>query len=742
MPTFLHPALLWGLPIVAVPVLIHLINMMRHHRVHWAAMEFLLVSQKRNRTWILLKQFLLLLMRMATVAAVVLVVAQPVLRGELGSLFGRNKTHHIVLLDDSFSMSDRWGDTSAFAEARQVIERIAHEAGQQAEPQTFTLLRFSQAGRTSLGTQPDLHEEQIDSQFDSRLREVLERLESSHLAVGPTAALEAIEQLLGDENDEKRIVYLVSDFRAREWSSPGDLKNRLRRLNELGARLHLVNCVDAVRPNLAISELRPAEGTRAAGVPLYMEVGVQNFGPAPARNVSVLVSADDLAQPAVHIAEIPAGKAVRQRFPVHFATAGEHRVAVRLETDAVEPDNFRYRVLKVPADVPVLIVDGDPEAVDARYLAAALAPGGPVQTGISPQIEKPRYLSLNPLETFRSIYLLNIERLDESAVDALESYLSAGGGVGVFLGPRSSARVVNEQFYRDGRGFFPVPVAGEATLAVDRLQNAPDVEVGQHPIFRVFAGGRNDFLSSILVSRYFAVPRDWKPAENSGVEVIAKLRNRAPLMVERAYGDGRVIAAMTTLAPTWNNWARNNPSFVIVMLEMQSHLARRPKGDDPKAVGAPLVVELDPSRYEPQVRFTTPNQGATAATPGTATPTAQGILTTSLPDTALSGIYEVELVRKDGEREVRLHAFNVDAAEGDLKTVGGPELASRLQGVDYEYNPAAMFQHARQDMAGFNLAEPILFALILLLIGEQILAWSASYHPPAGRPVPRTGGAA
>ncbi|MCL4195782.1 MAG: hypothetical protein KJZ87_28860, partial [Thermoguttaceae bacterium] len=29
MPTFLHPALLWGLPIVAVPVLIHLINMMR-----------------------------------------------------------------------------------------------------------------------------------------------------------------------------------------------------------------------------------------------------------------------------------------------------------------------------------------------------------------------------------------------------------------------------------------------------------------------------------------------------------------------------------------------------------------------------------------------------------------------------------------------------------------------------------------------------------------------------------------
>jgi hypothetical protein len=60
--SFLFPSLLAiGLPLVAVPILIHLINLRRQQRIRWAAMQFLLESQRRNRRWILLKQMLLLL---------------------------------------------------------------------------------------------------------------------------------------------------------------------------------------------------------------------------------------------------------------------------------------------------------------------------------------------------------------------------------------------------------------------------------------------------------------------------------------------------------------------------------------------------------------------------------------------------------------------------------------------------------------------------------------------------------
>src|SRR4051812_7532186 len=121
MQAFVNPALLWGLGLLAVPILIHLINLWRHRPVQWAAMEFLLESQKKNRRWIVLRQLLLLLARMAAIAALVLVLAQPLLGNRWGAALGGSRTHHVILLDDSFSMSDRWGDTSAFARGKQAI---------------------------------------------------------------------------------------------------------------------------------------------------------------------------------------------------------------------------------------------------------------------------------------------------------------------------------------------------------------------------------------------------------------------------------------------------------------------------------------------------------------------------------------------------------------------------------------------------------------------------------------------
>ncbi|MFZ4733882.1 MAG: BatA domain-containing protein, partial [Pirellulales bacterium] len=64
MPTFDFTSLLWwGLPLAAAPIIIHLINLLRHRRVEWAAMEFLLASQRKYRTRVLLKQLLLLALR-------------------------------------------------------------------------------------------------------------------------------------------------------------------------------------------------------------------------------------------------------------------------------------------------------------------------------------------------------------------------------------------------------------------------------------------------------------------------------------------------------------------------------------------------------------------------------------------------------------------------------------------------------------------------------------------------------
>ena len=189
-------------------------------------------------------------------------------------------------------------------------------------------------------------------------------------------------------------------------------------------------------------------------------------------------------------------------------------MTARLAADAVAADNTRYSVVDIPVDVPVLLVDGDPAAPDARRLADVFAPGGNVRTGVSPRIETPRYLTVHPLAAYRAVYLLNADRLDRSAVAALEAYVTAGGGLAVFLGDRSTARFVNDDLYRQGQGLFPLPLAGPAELAVDRLQLAPDLQISEHPIFRLITGQHNSDVATVNVDRYFAAPKGWRPPAN------------------------------------------------------------------------------------------------------------------------------------------------------------------------------------------------------------------------------------
>jgi hypothetical protein len=106
----------------------------------------------------------------------------------------------------------------------------------------------------------------------------------------------------------------------------------------------------------------------------------------------------------------------------------------------------------------------------------------------------------------------------------------------------------------------------------------------------------------------------------------------------------------------------------------------------------------------------------------------------------LSGFYEAQLTRIDGATERRRYALNVDPAEGDLSALGPEQLAARLEGVKYQYEQAAAFQSTAGELAGYNLGAAILYGLVLLLLAEQILAWSASYHP-AGRRDLAQGGA-
>lgn len=786
------PGLFWivGIPalaIIAAPVLIHLINMLRHRRVEWAAMEFLLLSQKKNRTWIILKQLLLLLMRMVAVATVVFLVAQPLLRDQWGQLFGTTTTHHVILLDDSYSMSDRWLNTNAFEEAKKAVKRLAEKAVEQSEPQTFTVLRFSQAGGGS-GKRPDLTQETVPAPSDTEGRKeflakidaLLGRLEVSQLSVGPAKAIEESKGLVGTASDARRVVYVFSDFRGRDWASDTEVHDLLRDLTEGEADVRLVYCVEEERPNLAITELAYAAGIPAVNVAFRMRVTVENFGKETARNVKVsrktvtcldregqTIRSEHSGSPET-IHEIRSGESVSKEFEVKFEQAGEHEVAVSLEghpADAITIDNFRCCAVSVPTEASVLLVDGGPTTQTARDVEFGLLAGlrrrgesrdQGIPTGAWPQIQRPRFLAnatQEQIEKFQSIFLLNVDQLDPSAVQAVEKYVQDGGGVAVFVGENTLAKSVNDGLYRGGKGFFPLPLKLPEDLKADNLEHAPAIKVDEkqpHSIFTI-SGKVHPQLFEVAVKRYFAVADGWKPKPDSKIEVIAHLRNGAPLVVERPFGKGKVVAFLTTASPTWNNWAIN-PTFVPTILQLHQYLAERAWPE--RLVGSPLELpDVDWKLYERAELFA-PDDPLTPKDridkqEGDAEETAaagRSKARDAFDDIGKAGVYEMRLYRRDKSIEVRRYAFNVDPREGDLELASRDDLSTKLKKLsdkdkDVQWMSVAAIEFTAGEYEAHRLREKLLYFLVLLLLVEMLLALSCSYHPSARRLAPVKGGA-
>src|SRR6266542_5247582 len=104
MEFFLNPwAMVAGGALISAPILIHLINRMRFKRIRWAAMEFLLKSQKRNRRRLIIEQILLLLLRCLLVLLAAFLVSRFIGCSATGGFVEAQSTAHCLIIDDTLS---------------------------------------------------------------------------------------------------------------------------------------------------------------------------------------------------------------------------------------------------------------------------------------------------------------------------------------------------------------------------------------------------------------------------------------------------------------------------------------------------------------------------------------------------------------------------------------------------------------------------------------------------------------
>jgi hypothetical protein len=81
-----------------------------------------------------------------------------------------------------------------------------------------------------------------------------------------------------------------------------------------------------------------------------------------------------------------------------------------------------------------------------------------------------------------------------------------------------------------------------------------------------------------------------------------------------------------------------------------------------------------------------------------------------------------------GDPETRLFAVDVDAEEGNLATIDSSQLATRLPNVQYAFSSADQLAFSSRGEDRSSFSDLLLYTLVAMLIGEQALAYAASYH--------------
>jgi hypothetical protein len=622
----------------------------------------------------------------------------------------------------------------------------------------------------------------VDGDFSKRLADCQGKLRTSYLSTGPEAALAAATALVENSTGDEPVIHVISDFRAIDWGSPDELLLSMQSLAKEKARIQLVRCVDESHANLAITDLRPAPGNRAAGIPIMMEVTVANYGPQLAQNITITprqvsfpppdesalpgsLTSNQQVLPSLLMERLEPGKTATMQFQAFFPVAGNQIVAADLPVDAVLADNTRSCVLDLPPGNPVLVIDGDPQQANQRYLATVFQPSERVQTGVRPVTHPVSYLrdvSPEELDPYFAIYLLDVPGLDDRSQANLERYLRGGGGVAIFLGPNSDL-----PFYRawcaGGEGIFPLVTERLESLG-PTLQPTPDIQVEDVPLARFLWGDQNPFLDKVRVRDYVrtSLPATTTENDSASTTILARLRSGKPLLVERTIGEGRLLVATTSLSPVWNTFY-SQPTFVTFLLNLQSHLASRRAVSESYLVGGNIskfwnegtnsinpelaVVPLD---MKLEIAESSPTNSEQPTSTAARVFNLTGSRSNSGPDpgqlefrlsdlrdtgatriTDRPGVLELWVRNSDGTPDIERLPLNVLPTEGDLSLAEPAALTDKLATTGAEWVTPNDIQMSFSSSEGGGGSRVWLVIIGIMLLAEQLLGYINSYHPSA-----------
>jgi hypothetical protein len=413
--SFLQPALLFALPLAALPVIIHLIHLYRRRQVKWAAMMFLRAAQRMNKGLSRLRQVLILALRVLALAAILLAIARPLAGGWLGLTGGAPDTV-LLLLDRSASMEQlnpATGISKRTAGLRNLSKAISDAVG--------TRSRLVLIDSALVKAQPI---EKADTLLD------LPQTEATETAADIPALLQGALDYITTNKTGRTDVWLLSDLQRSDWDASGGRWETLRRAfaSLQGLRFHLLTYPQIAPDDLAISVERvvrreTSEKTellfdlrivRHVDNPQPLEVPLRFVINGAATTMQVTLKENQLV---LQAHAIPIDKATKRGWG-----------RVELPADAWAANNVFHFVFDEPPPLRSVIVSDD-EAQTGPLRAALSAAVEPARKYEATVLSAKRAAEIPWDETALIVWQAPIPKADNVLAQQLQEHVAAGRSI-------------------------------------------------------------------------------------------------------------------------------------------------------------------------------------------------------------------------------------------------------------------------------------------------------------------------
>jgi hypothetical protein len=677
---FLNPFFLIGGLVLAVPILIHLVRREKSEVVPFSSLMFLLKVPKRTVRQQMLKNLLLMMLRLLIIALLVGVFLRPYM---VQSATNNNEQAGdgrgvVMLLDNSYSM--RYG--SNFDNLRnQALEEI----GNLGSSDRMAIIGFNDTATVLANPTSD----------KSRLRAAVGALEPSYSGTRFFEAFSVADRMLGQFGSQGKHLVVVSDFQRTGW-------NRSSRESVIGHDVEVTTRFVGVEKsnNVGIENVSVDSTAFVRTYPGRVVARIKNYQLDKEATVPVALLIDDkeLARKTVIVGP---GEAVLAEFGGFDLGLGFAKGKIRIETKDPLPidDEFLFTIER-REKLNVLILDsGRPKQSFHLQTAFSAAPDLPFNVKVlSASVVTPEELAMQDVVIFN-----DVPRLSDPLRTQMIAVRKTGQGQIVVLGSNADLGWWGAV---DG---FPAKPVQKIEASRDRGKTSVLLTSydRNHGIFKPFQTNARLGLNSAQFFRYTEL--QLKP----GAAAVAKFENGSPALVESPVDDRGMLVFASSLDTLWNDLPLK-PTFVLFTHEMVRYLSRynAVKGWYTLGEGIPVIGTLEGG----VARVITPDGEQESI--GEMKSGEQRFIAPLVP-----GFHELRI-----GREARTLAVNPPASEGNLDTMVPEDLVASVKSTQAEARQAGFLatedqlEYARRQMGWWYL---LLFALIAAIV-ELYIANSRS----------------